>query len=1040
MLHPKSDLMGGLLSKSLNKSGTSEGAYEGWETRRAGGAAPEEKPSSGKGGIPSDKYTAANNHATRADDFLSEASRTANAATDTRDASAKDRLYDSVHDSMRFAADSAKKLVALAEEHGNQQAADHFTAAHLMIGHTQSSFMDGDTDTINEDEINDAIKNGLKVLRGEAAEPSSTTEREAIDDIQYKRDNPKKAEEMEAFSRIILKVMGDPAEIVDICEGEGCEILLNLLLDVALTVRKEDGDVKDCVAKKIPILIEEGYEQKQAVAVAFSMCRKDSKAYEKSLFDDVLKEGTTEGAIKGWETRRLGMGALADHDDQGRVALSEINQADKALSAAVNATGRKEIVRNLMEAHKNFEDAAKLAGLAGSDGARIDLQSAMKNTQSAIREVLDGKKDKITSDEVSAMKQNFNTAQSRLNEVRSARAVYSLPKGEVGDGVLPGTKAVTAEGMRRRHDFSGGHEMELRNAEIKERLSALGYGKVAEHKSEMGDEKSTNQLWEHPDGRSVTLTHARNSTGEQTLKVREGGKISLEDQRKRMKNTGFTGEFGRAHKPGKPAKGFQPSAEGEVPLRIHGVKPKAVAPAPILHESEMPAPKKPDAPLTAGERQRLIVDEAARQQKQPRRRNQETPPHLAEAPMDGNELEKEGTSEGASRGWETRRGGSPAEAEEEPKGDSGEGKTSEFESKVEGAIKKLESLGDADRKSADHGQAIASASIALEGLMGKAWAAKNNEAAGYFSTASHALSSWRKGEGELSNVRELVQHGLRVLSAVKNIGKDGTSEGAKLGWETRRGGSAPAEDAENERKYKEEQEQHAAYRRVADESHATAMRAFDASKVTGGDGYTRANHEAAQKAHVLAAEGHRKAAEAADRKEDRAHHEDSANEHDKYAEDHGEKAVEADKPVVRSPHDEKIHSMILGETSKTGKLHGRTVNRYSNPAAAAALYLGAWSRAKEHKDGLAAGIREEFTETRMRAKMLKLVEGGAAKDIDDDDDEMVEFREQVAGTNISTAAKSALMPQAEGRGLGGLFIPKNPKSFVSPNSPTNRPL
>ena len=1018
MLHPKSDLMSGLLSKSLNKSGTSEGAYEGWETRRAGGAAPEEKPSSGAGGIPSDKYTAASNHATRADDFLSEASRTANAATDTRDSSAKDRLYDSVHDSMRFAADSAKKLVAIAEEHGNQRASDHFTAAHLMIGHTQSSFMDGDTDTINEDEINDAIKNGLKVLRGEAAEPSSTTEREAIDDIQYKRDNPKKAEEMEAFSRIILKVMGDPAEIVDICEGDGCEILRDILLEVAATVRKEDGDVKDCVAKKIPILIEEGYEQKQAVAVAFSMCRKDS---EKMLF----KEGTTEGAIKGWETRRLGMGALADIHDQGRVALDEINQADKALSAAVNATGRKEIVRNLMEAHKNFEDAAKLAGLAGSDGARIDLQSAMKNTQSAIREVLDGKKDKITSDEVSAMKQNFNTAQSRLNETRSARAVYSLPKGEVGDGVLPGTKAVTAEGMRRRHDFSGGHEMELRNAEIKERLSALGYGKVAEHKGEVGDEKSTNQLWEHPDGRSVTLTHVRNSTGEQTLKVREGGKISLEDQRRRMKNTGFTGEFGRNHKAGKPAKGFQPSVEGEVPLRIHGVKPKAEA-------------AKANAPLTEGERQRLIVDEAARQQRQPRR-NQETPPHLAEARADGSELEKEGTSEGASRGWETRRGGSPAEAEEEPKGDSGEGKISEFESKVEGAIKKLESLGDADRKSMDHGQAIASASIALEGLMGKAWAAKNNEAAGYFSTASHALSSWRKGEGELSSVRELVQHGMRVLSAVKNIGKDGTSEGAKLGWEHRQGGAASSGDAENERKYKEEQEKHAAYRRVADEAHGVAMRAFDASKSAGSD-YTKANHEAAQKAHALAAEGHRKAAEAADSKADRQHHEDAANDHDKYAEDHGEKAVEADKPVVRSPHDEKIHSMILAETSKTGKLNGRTVNRYSNPAAASALYLGAWSRAKEHKDGLAAGIREEFTDTRMRAKMLKLVEGGAAKDIDDDGDEMEQFREQVEATNLSTAAKSALMPQAEGRGLGGLFIPKNPKSFVPPNSPTNRPL
>jgi hypothetical protein len=32
--------------------------------------------------------------------------------------------------------------------------------------------------------------------------------------------------------------------------------------------------VKACVSKKIPILMEEGMEQKQAVAIAYSYCRR----------------------------------------------------------------------------------------------------------------------------------------------------------------------------------------------------------------------------------------------------------------------------------------------------------------------------------------------------------------------------------------------------------------------------------------------------------------------------------------------------------------------------------------------------------------------------------------------------------------------------------------------------------------------------------------------------------------------------------------------------------------------------------------------
>ena len=44
---------------------------------------------------------------------------------------------------------------------------------------------------------------------------------------------------------------------------------------------KENHDLKnaldDCVQRKIPILIQEGYPEDQAVAIAYSMCREDSR-------------------------------------------------------------------------------------------------------------------------------------------------------------------------------------------------------------------------------------------------------------------------------------------------------------------------------------------------------------------------------------------------------------------------------------------------------------------------------------------------------------------------------------------------------------------------------------------------------------------------------------------------------------------------------------------------------------------------------------------------------------------------------------------
>lgn len=97
--------------------------------------------------------------------------------------------------------------------------------------------------------------------------------------------DPVKAEDL--FSDMILKALDDPDAIGDL--PEDFEEIRDVLEAAVLHAKADDSpEVRACVSKKIPIIIEDHpeWDRKQQIAVAFSMCRKDPKAYEKAVADE----------------------------------------------------------------------------------------------------------------------------------------------------------------------------------------------------------------------------------------------------------------------------------------------------------------------------------------------------------------------------------------------------------------------------------------------------------------------------------------------------------------------------------------------------------------------------------------------------------------------------------------------------------------------------------------------------------------------------------------------------------------------------------
>lgn len=183
---------------------------------------------------------------------------------------------------------------------------------------------------------------------------------------------------------------------------------------------------------------------------------------------------------------------------------------------------------------------------------------------------------------------------------------------------------------------------------------------------------------------------------------------------------------------------------------------------------------------------------------------------LAKEQADARELEKEGNSEGAKKGWEARRGGAKAE-EDKPakKVGQAQGKKKVADAMFEGHKhfrdikrdgseddkKRLHQIANHFGQAADHAKAAGKKALA-EGLHGVA------DLAGWH-MGWHVVAPGRKmtdtEHTELSNALDNAgaayrQHFKKELDD-EQLEKDGTSDGAKQGWETRRAGGAASEEA-----------------------------------------------------------------------------------------------------------------------------------------------------------------------------------------------------------------------------------------------------
>lgn len=594
----------------------------------------------------------------------------------------------------------------------------------------------------------------------------------------------------DSASLIILKAMEDGAEALSVCRD--CEDLKSLISEVIECAKEDDSpEVKACVSKKIPILMEEGMEQKQAVAVAFSMCRKDPGVAEKGKevpqkhhaagsvrylsYDDlaafgrerlknmtrppvpVLKDGTSEGAKLGWETRK--------RDGEGGDGLDE---------------DEKKIKDALQPAH------LRLLGQIGKKPGMLlhpDDWSAMQ----------------LVSQYGGALINGSPKAGWRLSALGEKIVSQSHPpKPLQKDGTSEGAKL----GWETRRG-GGGAEQPRQGASVALSDAESVIGLLNEYRPKIsGAESDYKMVLEEATERGERKPP---KAAERTLSDLSGKVYSLLGQ--------LRSKTSDAVKRGKDFIGANANPKEREDYEFR----------------QQHAMDDVDEMTNVAYTSRAIARRMGESRKS---------------------LDKEGTSEGAKLGWEMRRGGAK---EEKPKGPPkvfaeefrqvedwmdeveegvGEARVAyeghgdedvDFQIAVESAATSMvniltdlkkrdfaipgekhdDIIGRAEkiRDDAKKGNAAKSQMKELLGIVGKlvdalpkrdpkGWAeAKKREAEGMRS-AREEEARWRK---------KMEERGLRSdpkakdLEPVDPISKAGTSEGAKLGWETRRGGASAPE-------------------------------------------------------------------------------------------------------------------------------------------------------------------------------------------------------------------------------------------------------
>jgi len=147
---------------------------------------------------------------------------------------------------------------------------------------------------------------------------------------------------------MILKALEDPSLIDEL--PEDLEEIQEVLLAAVMHAQKDDSpEVRACVSKKIPIIIEDHpeWDRKQQIAVAFAMCRENPKAYEKS--------------------------AVADEEDEieqltGYLANAEARGDEVAAAGIRYALGMAEAARDIAEDEEKTKINAQEAARFGPKG------------------------------------------------------------------------------------------------------------------------------------------------------------------------------------------------------------------------------------------------------------------------------------------------------------------------------------------------------------------------------------------------------------------------------------------------------------------------------------------------------------------------------------------------------------------------------------------------------------------------------------------------------------------------------------------------
>lgn len=309
-----------------------------------------------------------------------------------------------------------------------------------------------------------------------------------------------------------------------------------------------------------------------------SLVKKDAPSPAKTVWQkaEVSKEGTGDrhqAAIDAWEKRHAageGGTKVGDANEMG-IGLKKAHENAKlaltAIEGASDSQSRHVAAGYFMEAQRHLQQAQRIAGHYGGAEAAGKFVDAQRKIALHIDRMFGQKLDKPETDAIDSIKHHVNDGME--SALHGAERYTNLHLKD-GGGAIPHTPALHEFEGSRTHEFVGGVEMRLKRDDLRNHLKEMGYGRV-DLASDAGSKpgaSAEHELWEHPDGRSVRITHRMKDDGMQALTIKERAKDRWKATRR---------EFARDYhgnaalndpdaKPAKPPAGHNVGLESEVPL------------------------------------------------------------------------------------------------------------------------------------------------------------------------------------------------------------------------------------------------------------------------------------------------------------------------------------------------------------------------------------------------------------------------------------------------------------------------------------------